>query len=77
MGENRPCALAAAFYGFAAVAALIAGTWAVDGRGYRGLLLAPLFGFVILGIACSTDGPVPWLLARPRVVFWGDASYSL
>lgn len=61
----------------AAAAALIAGAWALDGPGYRGLLLAPLFGLVILGIACGTDGPVFWLLARPRVVFWGDASYSL
>ena len=60
-----------------ALAGLAAGVWALDGPGYHGLLLAPLFGLVILGIAAGADAPVVRLLARPRVVFCGEASYSL
>jgi peptidoglycan/LPS O-acetylase OafA/YrhL len=61
----------------AAVVGLAAGVWALDGPGYHGLLLAPLFGLVVLGIALGADAPLLRPLARRRVVFWGEASYSL
>lgn len=63
--------------GAVAAAALIAGAWTLDGPGYRGLLLAPLFGLLILAIAGAADSPPIRLLALPLVVMCGEASYSL
>lgn len=62
---------------FVSVVGLVVGLPVVGGPGYGCLLLAPLFGVMILGIATGIHTPVIGVLARPRVVFWGEASYSL
>jgi peptidoglycan/LPS O-acetylase OafA/YrhL len=56
--------------------AIIAATWLVDGPGYHAIVLAPLFGLLVLSLAFSS-GPLAGILARRGPIFWGEASYAL
>ena len=59
------------------VAGVAAGAWWLDrGHSFHGIVLAPLFGALILGLAASR-GWVSRFLGTPAMVFGGEASYSL
>lgn len=59
------------------IAAVIIGCGAVSATHQRAVVLAPLFGLLILAIAKADRGPISMLLSLRAIVWGGEVSYCL